>query len=70
MSQGVGHMGDKRGGLGIDFAPLQAETAVDAVVPIPKAPVGDGDGSHPGLDSSRRCAPQEDFAVPADRLGA
>ena len=69
MSQGVGHMGDERGGLGVDLAPLEAEATVDAVVPIPEAPVGDGDGSHPGLDPSRRCAPQEDLAVPADRLG-
>ena len=39
------------------------------MVPIPEAPVGDGNWSHPGLDSGRCRSPKEDLAVPADRLG-
>ena len=68
VGQRVGHVGDQRAGLRVDLAPLQAEAPVDAVRPIPEAPVGDRDRPDPGLDACGLSAAHEDVAIAADRV--
>jgi hypothetical protein len=69
VGERVRDMGDQRAGLGVDFAALQAEAAVDAVRPVAEPAVGDRDRADPGLDTGRLGAAQEDLAVAADRVG-
>ena len=69
MGEGVGDVGDKGRRLGVDLAALQAESPIDAVVPVPEPAVGDGHRTDPGFDAGRGRPPKEDFAVAADGLG-
>jgi hypothetical protein len=64
----VGDVGDERRRLGVDLASLQAEASVDAVVPVPEAPVGDGHWSDPDVDAEPLGAADEDEPVAADRV--
>ena len=68
VGEGVGNMGDQRGGFCIDLAPLQAESSVDAVGTVAEPAVGDRHRSDPSLESDCRRAPEKDLTVPAHRL--
>ena len=70
VCESVGDVSDQRRRLGIDLAALQAESAVDAVRPIPEAPVGDRDRSDFRGDAQPVRAAQEYLPVAAYRVRA
>ncbi len=69
VGERVREVGDEWRGLGVDFATLQAEAAVDAVLAMSEATVGDGHRPDPGLDARGESTALEDFAVAAHRVG-
>ena len=70
VGQGIGNVGDQGRGFRVDLAPLQAESAVDAVGPVAEAAVGDRHRSYFGGNPSRQGAALKEFAVPGDWMGA
>src|SRR6185437_2281293 len=69
MGQRVGDVRDERAGLGVDFAALQAETAVDAVRTVAEPAVGDGYRAYPGLDAGGSRTALKDLTVATGGMG-